>query len=571
MAQATDGPVLQSTTTTTSTKTSLGTSTLWDKTKSGSSTVYNKALLPGFNKAYKVVDKLGAPVNRLSNKVGSEAFWPTTMDKESEKAARILRGFCKDGFYDQIEEKELKKVETRNATAVGVPQGKQRVMKKIPASVIKNAVGLAIFTTMRTGWLFGGSGGAGVLVGRHPETREWSAPSGIQTQNISFGFLAGVDIYDTVLVINTYEALGAFTKFRTTLGTEVGVAAGPVGIGGALDTELTKRQSPIWSYVKSRGLYAGVALEGNLVIERTDENARFYGEQVSVTEILNGKVRHPPVQQYQVLLDTLRAAQGEEVDDSLLPDAPAPSDMDIIQQGGPTFGIPAEDDPDPYGVKALEAEGLNIREAGTHQRPPAETFEFRPSPTSPVYTHFSRRSVDGSIRSRTWRDSSHSLASVTRGTQTDDDDNTKSQENSPHRDAFRGHEDHHPKKHSQLVDEPHDEREDSFSDVDSDVEVSTAVPVMARAKVVEVPRRVPPALPPRNPGRVASPSSETQPPIDGFDKIDLNGDAEQRHEGGHVITPTSTREANDPTFHSIPVTPSDEDKGKPNDIPGAFQ
>jgi hypothetical protein len=162
------------------------------------------------------------------------------------------------------------------------------------------------------------------------------------------------------------------------------------------------------------------------------------------------------------------------------------------------------------------------------------------------------------------------LASVTRGTQTDDDE-TKSQENSPHRDSFRGLDDPHPKKHSQLVDESHHERDESFSDVDSDVEVSTAVPVMARAKVVEVPRRVPPALPPRNPGRVASPTSDTQPPVDGFDKIDLNGDAEQKHEGGHVLTPISTHEANDSTFHSVPVTPSDEDKGKPNDIPGSFQ
>ncbi|KAJ9603297.1 hypothetical protein H2200_012075 [Cladophialophora chaetospira] len=571
MAQPAEGAALRSTATTTSNRTYGASSTLWDKTKSGSSTVYNKALLPGFNKAYAVVDKLGAPVNRLSNKVGSEAFWPTTMDKESEKAARILRGFCKDGFYEQIEEQEMKKVETRNATTVGIPQGKQRIMKKIPANVIRNAVGLAIFTTMRTGWLFGGSGGAGVIVGRHPETREWSAPSGIQTQNLSFGFLAGVDIYDTVLVINTYEALGAFTKWRTTLGTEIGIAAGPVGIGGALDTELTKRQAPIWSYVKSRGLYAGVALEGNVVIERTDENAKFYGEKISVTDILNGKLRHPPVEQYQVLLDTLRAAQGENVDDNLLPDGFAPSDMEIIPPGGPIFGVPAEDDPDPYGVKALEAEGLNIREAGTHQRPTAEAFEFRPSPTSPIYSHFSRKSVDGSIRSRTWRDSTHSLASVTRGTQTEEDE-TKSAGNSPHRNS-RGFDEHFPKKHSHLVDDAHDrhEEEDSFSDVESDVEVSTAVPVMARAKVVEVPRRVPPALPPRNPGRVASPISDTQAPVDGFDKIDLNGNADQRHEGGHVLTPSSTREGIDSAFHSVPVTPSDENKSRENDIPGSFQ
>lgn len=58
----------------------------WDKTKSGSK--------KGFDKVWGWADKLGAPVNRLSNKIGSEAFWPTTLDKESDKAARILRSFC---------------------------------------------------------------------------------------------------------------------------------------------------------------------------------------------------------------------------------------------------------------------------------------------------------------------------------------------------------------------------------------------------------------------------------------------------------------------------------------------
>lgn len=307
--------------------------TFWERTKGYSSTTYEKRLKPGFNKAYAVVDKLGAPVNRLSNRTGSEAFWPTTLDKESEKAARILRGFCKDGFYEPIEENAAKKIEDREATAVGIPQGTQRVLVKIPQKVIRKCVGLAIFTTMRTGWVLGGSGGAGVLVGRHPETGEWSPPSGIHTQNLSFGFLIGVDIYDSVLVINTYKALEAFTKLRCTLGTEVGVAAGPLGMGGTLDTEVVKRQAPIWSYVKSRGLYAGVALEGNIVIERTDENESFYGERVGVADILVGKLRHPPVDKYQVLMDTLRAAQGDDVDDSLLPDGVVPSDMELINDG----------------------------------------------------------------------------------------------------------------------------------------------------------------------------------------------------------------------------------------------
>ena len=123
----------------------------------------------GFDQVYNVVDKLGAPVNKLSNKLGSEAFWPTTLDKESDKAARILRSFCKDGFYVEEEKDGL-------TPRDGIPAGKQRVVKKIPSEVIKNAKGLAIFTTMRTGLWVSGAGGSGVLIGRQPDG-EWSPPS----------------------------------------------------------------------------------------------------------------------------------------------------------------------------------------------------------------------------------------------------------------------------------------------------------------------------------------------------------------------------------------------------------
>lgn len=309
---------------------------IWEKTKGYSSAAFQKSK-PAFDKMYNYVDKLADPVNKLSNKVGAEAFWPTTLDKESEKAARILRGFVKDGFYDNVDTADAERVETRQSNVgvpqTGVPQGKQRVMVKIPTKVIKQAKALAIFTTMRTGWVLGGSGGAGVMVARHPETGEWSPPSGIQNQNMSVGFLIGVDIYDTVLVINTWKALEAFTKVRATLGTEVGLAAGPVGLGGVIDTELTKRQAPIWSYVKSRGFYAGIALEGNLVIERIDENKRFYGYDVTAQEIFLNKVKAPPREDYQVLMDTLRAAQGDDVDESLLPGGVAPSDMELDTEG----------------------------------------------------------------------------------------------------------------------------------------------------------------------------------------------------------------------------------------------
>jgi len=504
--------------------------TFWERTKTYSNTAYAKALKPGFDKAYAVVDKLGAPVNRLSNKVGSEAFWPTTIDKESEKCARILRTFCKDGFYDKINEEATQQaIEERKDTTVNVPSGTQRNVVKIPAKVIQNAVGLAIFTTMRTGWLLGGSGGAGVVVARHPETREWSPPSGIMTQNISFGFLGGVDIYDTVLVINNYRALEAFTRLRCTLGSEVGVAAGPVGIGGELDMEIHKKPAPVWSYVKSRGLYAGIALAGNAVIERNDENAKFYHYEYSAADILAGKVRHPPEREYKILTDTLKAAQGDNVDESLLPSGESPSDFEVDFTQG-TFGVPAVEDDDPYGVKALEAEGLHIREAGTHQRPSAEVFDFNPAPSSPIYKSY-RKSVDGiSLRRKTdsWRNSTTSLNSATRATQTSDDElpNSATNERSRHASLRKTSPNHSSRSitasplKEDSIDEDNpihqaslreekttgkqkedDSDKDDMSDLDSDVEIGTAVSTAARPRVVQVARPVPPALPPRNPGR----------------------------------------------------------------------
>ncbi|KAJ5360618.1 hypothetical protein N7517_009809 [Penicillium concentricum] len=382
----------------------------WEKTKSISK--------KGFDKAWDTVDKLGGPVNRLSHKLGAEAFWPMTIDKEADKAARILRSFCRDGFYAP---------DTTTGTdengKINRPKGKQRVIQKIPTQVLKKAKGIAIFTTMRTGLWVSGSGGSGVLIGRLPDTGAWSPPSGIMLHTAGIGFLAGVDIYDCVVIINTYEALDAFKKFRCTLGGEVSATAGPVGIGGVLESEVHKRQAPIWTYMKSKGLYAGVAIDGTVIIERTDENERFYGERISVDEILSGKVRHPP-RELDTLMQTLKAAQGDtDVDESLVPPpGETPGDMELTEDGQHAFGVPAVDDPDPYGVKALEAEGLFIREAGTKVRPSHETFEFRPNLDSPVYSTFSRRSMDSSPRN-SWRaslQSSKSYASVDRGTQTDD-------------------------------------------------------------------------------------------------------------------------------------------------------
>ncbi|KAE8380197.1 DUF500-domain-containing protein [Aspergillus bertholletiae] len=304
---------------------------IWNKTK-----VIGKK---NFDKAWGALDKLGDPVNRLSNKLGSEAFWPMTLDKESEKVARILQSFCKDGVYVEESPQTTPAPETKGTKQlIDKPRGKPKVLKKIPSEVIRQAKGLAIFTAMRTGLWFSGAGGSGVLISRVPETGQWSAPSGILLHTAGLGFLVGADIYDCVMVINTYEALEAFTKVRVTLGSEISVAAGPVGIGGVLESEVHKRRAPIWTYVKSRGFYAGVQIDGTVVIERIDENERFYGRKLPAKEILDGHARtdSPSV---AMLTHTVRAAQGDVQFEQSPPGVnmatgPSPSDLDSTEIAG---------------------------------------------------------------------------------------------------------------------------------------------------------------------------------------------------------------------------------------------
>ena len=285
-----------------------------------------------------------------------------------------------DGFYTEEE------IPTQDG-----PKMKQKVIKKIPEKVIQRAKGLAIFTTMRSGLWISGAGGSGVLVARR-EDGTWSPPSGILLHTAGLGFLVGIDIYDCVVVINTDKALEAFTRVRCTLGGEVSAVAGPYGAGAILDAELNKHTSPVFTYLKSRGFYAGVQIDGSIVIERTDENERFYNERIPVKDILAGKVKHTPYEVRQ-LMETIRAAQGDhDVDESMIPQAAPPGDYELDKND--MFGVPDKTDPDPYGVLALEKEGMSLKEAGTMKRASWEEFSFNPSPSSPVHNIIARHSEE---------------------------------------------------------------------------------------------------------------------------------------------------------------------------------
>ena len=273
-------------------------------------------------------------------------------------------------------------------------------------------------------------------------------------------------------------------------------------MGGVLETEIHKRQAPVWNYLKSRGFYAGVQIDGTVIIERGDENERFYGERISVADILAGKARHPPYE-IRTLMATIRAAQGDTVDEASLPASePTPGDMDIEKpEVAPGFGLPTEDDPDPYGVRALQKIGLEIKEAGTKRRPSMEVFDYKPAPSSPIYGTFRRHSID-SNRRNSKRSSIRSIASVDRGTQTADF------ESSPIKDKYAESRNGSPTVHTPNdIKEDLDGEKDAATSKEADVIEAvpeSAAPILTKARLVTLPKRTPPNLPPRNPQRKLS-------------------------------------------------------------------
>lgn len=198
------------------------------------------------------------------------------------------------------------------------------------AQVIRNARGLAIFTVLRAGLHWSGAGGSGVVISRLPNGN-WSAPSGVLIHTLGWGLVAGADIYDCVCVINNDRGMEGFTKVRCTLGGEVSAAVGPLGGGSTVDSEVFKRQAPVWTYTKSKGLYVGVQVDGTIISERAAENERFYGiEKLKNTQILSGNVQPPPGSMTQ-LWETLQAAEGKAHVEEMLPPPyePSPGDREL--------------------------------------------------------------------------------------------------------------------------------------------------------------------------------------------------------------------------------------------------
>jgi len=160
-------------------------------------------------------------------------------------------------------------------------------------SVVKFAIGI------------GGSYGRGVMTCRTGEhfTGPWGAPSIIALEGGSFGLQLGGQATDFVLLLMASRSADAVLSSKVKLGADASAAAGPKGRDAAAATDVTLR-AEILSYSRSRGLFAGISLEGSTLRPDKSANKELYDKDVSAKDIvLNGAVPAPPAA--QELLSTL--------------------------------------------------------------------------------------------------------------------------------------------------------------------------------------------------------------------------------------------------------------------------
>lgn len=179
--------------------------------------------------------------------------------------------------------------------------------RSIPIELMKRAKGIAFLTVVKGGFGIGCNFGTGLVILRLP-SGDWSAPTAIATVGMSWGTLIGCNITDYVIFLNTYEAVIAFSGVgQVSIGAGIDIAVGPIGRSGSADIILSQRGiAPCYSYAHSRGFYAGISLDGSVILSRPDVNEKFYGKRYDPLELLSGRVERPRAA--QALYDAIEFA-----------------------------------------------------------------------------------------------------------------------------------------------------------------------------------------------------------------------------------------------------------------------
>jgi SH3 domain-containing YSC84-like protein 1 len=200
--------------------------------------------------------------------------------------ACFLTAFLLIGGQVQAQDKAEDKIQKSTEIVVDFNE----MNELIPAEIVEQSQGIIIIPKLiNAGFGIGGKRGKGVAMVRNSDG-SWSDPVFVTMTGGSIGFQAGVQSIDLVLLFKDRKTLTSVKKGTFTLGGGVSVAAGPVGRSAGADTDY-KMEAEVYSYSRTKGLFAGVSLNGTAIELDEVSTQAFYGKGNSAETIFSGSAK----------------------------------------------------------------------------------------------------------------------------------------------------------------------------------------------------------------------------------------------------------------------------------------
>lgn len=192
----------------------------------------------------------------------------------------------------------------------------------IPRALLVKAHCVALIPGVKkAGFVFAGKYGKGFLSCRGADGTTWLGPSALRLEGGSFGFQVGGSSTDVILLLMNEEGVEKLLSSKFTLGADAAVAGGPVGRSAQVQTD-AQMHAKILAYSRSRGLFAGLSLEGATLRPDTDANRKLFGSDIPAKQILAGQAQPP--ESIRGLLQTI-AKYATPKEGEILEEAPAPA------------------------------------------------------------------------------------------------------------------------------------------------------------------------------------------------------------------------------------------------------
>src|SRR5271166_1551483 len=226
-------------------------------------------------------------MNSAGSRFGASGYWSITMKRILIAAALVSAMVLAPGASARRDD-DIDRLQT---ASIVLKQIMSAPDSAIPDSIMSGAKCIAIIpSSLKGGFIFGANYGKGVATCR--TDKGWSAPTFFKLTGGSFGFQAGGQASDLVLIVRTDDGMQYLLHSKFKLGADASAAAGPVGRDAQAMTDLTLR-AQVLTYSRSRGLFAGVSLSGGVIKQDDADTQAFYGKDWTYRSLLNGQVPAP--------------------------------------------------------------------------------------------------------------------------------------------------------------------------------------------------------------------------------------------------------------------------------------